>query len=865
MALLGNFIGGALGMQSANDYAVAVDSASKLQALQRKNQIRENLQNNITPSDAEAVTPAPTFNPGDAFTFDNLEQPGLRNIPVPPPKVETKPNVVAPETITNPEITTTPDNQDDYNIGSGGEFDTTPSPSDELTIPNFEPEADSDFDKIGKSGVTDITQVDPESSAFAQDIQKLFADGDFQALFNRLGDRAATGYGDTLAGSPAGRIYGYFTDNPAEALARSKSVAASKWYRTEEARKYFLQNPNQLTAAAVDPTGWYNTFKEEQPKRQEIRKEQKIVTNSAALADKRIASLTDDKTLTGALKSNKVQTVRSAAAAIGFDPNFATAIMGIESSFGASKNLTSTKGAKGIMQVMPGTFDQMRVWYTNPANIAKYNIPDSVVNLAKTMKKGSMTDPTAGLLYLKYGEYIGVPKNLLAAGYQGGMESVLKLGRPTNANDGALTNTDYNRTVISVYNKLIGTEGAGAVSTRVGMGDLSTTDAQIVADASKALDGYEIRQEDGPVVYKDGMAVGRFTGPDGQALAEQFIAEQTGTAQTQTQTVTNADGTEKESIATAEVTDAEQEIVTFLETPPNIGIEMQNLLDSRKLQLEIFQRSTQRINEQIAANNAKAAEYDRFADIALANGQIATFERYSGLADGLIKQSIDLRNGVLESQDAVRLQLDELDNKMLLVQGAQALQDLSFGSTARAGAVLSAFSGLDIQVVKRTDNLYDITIDGQPQGNPLTYEQVVDKLQSTYSAAFRESKQKRAAKRADLVFEKDLDTAAEIAKIEAQMQSTLTTDARKAYLELIKEEAKAAKGQMLSLGEGKALIRTPQGQYIFIDPAGRVADPKSESGFSRGFEKKYISTRDADALILEMEQGSGSGDPYKTK
>jgi len=823
MALLGNFIGGALGMQSAEDYEGAVTSASRLQALQRKNQIRENLKNNITPSDAEAVTPAPTFNPGDAFAFDNLEQPGLRNIPKPPPEVETKPNVVVPE------VVTTPENQDDYNIGSGGEFDTTPPPSDELTIPNFEPEADSDFDKIGKSGVTDITQVDPESSAFAQDIQKLFADGDFQALFNRLGDRAATGYGDTLAGSPAGRIYGYFTDNPAEALARSKSVAASKWYRTEEARKYFLQNPNQLTAAAVDPTGWYNTFKQEQPKRQEIRKEQKIVTNSAALADKRIASLTADKRLAGALKSNKVQAVRRAAAAIGFDPNFATAIMGIESSFGEAKNLTSTKGAKGIMQVMPGTFDQMRVWYTNPANIAKYNIPDNVVNLAKTMKKGSMTDPTAGLLYLKYGEYIGVPKNLLAAGYQGGMESVLRLGRPTNANDGALTNTDYNRTVISVYNKLIGTGGAGAVSTGTTGADTTgtgttgtgTTAAEIVAEANKALDG---------------------TAP-----------------------VTNADGTEKKSIATTEVTEPEQEIVTFLENPPSIGIEMQNLLDSRKLQLEIFERSSQRVNDQIAANNAKAAEYDQMARIYLQGGDIANYEKYSGLADGMAEQSTNLKNGVLEAQDAVRLELNELDNKILLVQGAKALQDLSFGSTARAGAVLSAFSGLDIQVVKRTDNLYDITINGQPQGDPLTYDQLADKLQSTYSAAFRESKQTRAAKRADLVFEKDLDTAAEIAKIEAEMQSTLTTQQQQAYLDLIKEEAKAAKGQMLSLGEGKALIRTPQGQYIFIDPEGRVADPNSESGFSRGFEKKYISTQDADALIAKMDQKSGSGDPYKTK
>ncbi len=120
---------------------------------------------------------------------------------------------------------------------------------------------EQDFNKIGQSDTVDITQVDSESSAFAQDMQKLFANSEFNQLFKKLGDRAATGYGDTLAGSPAGRIYGYFTDNPAEAKQRSKSAAASKWYRSDEAKNYFLQNPNQLTEAAIDPTGWYNKFK----------------------------------------------------------------------------------------------------------------------------------------------------------------------------------------------------------------------------------------------------------------------------------------------------------------------------------------------------------------------------------------------------------------------------------------------------------------------------------------------------------------------------------------------------------------------------------------------------------------------------
>ena len=162
------------------------------------------------------------------------------------------------------------------------------------------------------------------------------------------------------------------------------------------------------------------------------------------MADKRIAELTSNDVLGNALKSKKVAQVRTMAGLLGVDPDFATAIMGIESSFGTAKNLTSDKGAKGIMQVMPETFDQMKAWFTNPENIKKYGITDAQVQAARNMKKGDMNSPAAGLLYLKYGEYLNIPKNLLAAGYQGGMESVQKRGTPTTANDGALTNTDYN-------------------------------------------------------------------------------------------------------------------------------------------------------------------------------------------------------------------------------------------------------------------------------------------------------------------------------------------------------------------------------------------------------------------------------------
>ena len=130
-----------------------------------------------------------------------------------------------------------------------------------LTLQNYDPSKKVNMANIGRSGTPDITQVDPESSAFVQDVQGLLARSDFTAALEKIKVRAATGYGDKLAGSPGGQAYGYFFDTPAEAKARSKSVEASNWFQSDEALKYFQQNPDQITKAALDPTGWYNSLK----------------------------------------------------------------------------------------------------------------------------------------------------------------------------------------------------------------------------------------------------------------------------------------------------------------------------------------------------------------------------------------------------------------------------------------------------------------------------------------------------------------------------------------------------------------------------------------------------------------------------
>jgi hypothetical protein len=339
-----------------------------------------------------------------------------------------------------------------------------------------------------------------------------------------------------------------------------------------------------------------------------------------------------------------------------------------------------------------------------------------------------------------------------------------------------------------------------------------------LAGASTTTQGNTVGQPNMPtddqiVAEADAALTGTSTTTQGNTVGMPSVQTQT---QIQTQTVTDTDGTEKESIATTEVKEPEQEIVKFLQNPPNIGIEMQNLLNGRKLGVDNLNRQLQTLNEQINANNAKAAEYDRFADIALANGQIATFERYSGLADGLIKQSNDLRNSGLDAQNQARVAMQEFDNKMLLVQGAQALQDLSFGSTARAGAVLSAFSGLDIQIVPRSDGKFDLMVNGNRQ-QTYTMAELSDKLQRTYSQAYRESQTKLQTERQTYLFEKGVDLESKLAEQRDKLLGDLKIENLKNAYGIYLEELKQRKGEFKALGDGFALIYD-NGQYFLLQP-----------------------------------------------
>ena len=793
-------------MQSANDYAVAVDSASKLQALQRKNQIRENLKNNITPSDAEAVTPAPTFDPGDAFAFDNLEQPGLRNIPKPPPKVDNL----------------GPDGQyDGDDLGNVTEPKLAPkrNPDGSLVI---EPSADGSLKPGGNTPL-----LDPFAQDGADLLPKLGPELPDLSTFNNAARTGEIAKRKNLQSSIAEVMKSAGIRRKAGIAGRNVTKEqgdAYKWWSSDEAFRLFYNKPELLATARQDPI----VFAYEYSSQRDQRVTSEVSGKSSIRTQKLISGRIDGlKTQIG---SNKVQRVYKMANDLGIDPFAAIAIFGIESDFGRNSG-TSSKGAKGGMQVMPAQFKNLKKWFADPANRAAiesaFTMADGTVNKARVdyaiqtfsnMKMpngrgqgGNGGEIYGGLAQLIYNKAIGLPKNLWGAGYQANANKVLEAGAPLNVDDGNISNSDYNNAYVTLYNHIAATYGKQLSDVEMPYGvDLNTIAGSGVGQpAMTQVAGTNTTQTDTTQTDTTGT---------GTTVAE--IVAEANKALDGTAPVTNADGTEKKSIATTEVTEPEQEIVKFLQTPPNIGIEMQNLLNGRQLGVDNLNRQLQSLNEQINANNAKAAEYDRFADIALANGQIATFERYSGLADGLIKQSNDLRNSGLDAQNQARVAMQEFDNKMLLVQGAQALQDLSFGSTARAGAVLSAFSGLDIKIVPRSDGKYDLMVNGNRQ-QTYTMAELSDKLQRTYSQAYLESQTKLQTERQTYLFEKGVDLQVALAEEEKKILGRIQEENVKAANARILEQVKQEGGEFKATGDGSVVIKRGS-EYYRLNPEARV-------------------------------------------
>lgn len=206
----------------------------------------------------------------------------------------------------------------------------------------------------------------------------------------------------------------------------------------------------------------------------------------------------------------------------------------------------------------------------------------------------------------------------------------------------------------------------------------------------------------------------------------------------------------------------------YLKEPAKAGKDIKKALDTRK---------------DLAFS---AREYYGLAQIAAQNGNMKDYQSYMRIAD------------------AYKTNINQQDDQIVYLEGMQSLNELTQGSTGRASKVWSLFSGRDVQIIKRDDDNFDVTIDGQQQRTGVSLKRLSDELRLQFDTGHRTRLAQAAIDRAKLAFANDLEIKKEYVKLLAQAK----TEKMKLVIQGIIDEAKAGKAKLFqdSFGEYSGTI-----------------------------------------------------------
>lgn len=749
-------------------FAQGARSMSRLQELQRANQNRLNqsrVLQTMPDMGATAYGSGPAF--GDLAGYGSEQ----RQITVPAPEV------TVTEPLRQPDATMPPSGpnvtRDDAGNITNIEPAVTGTSTQRLTNPEY---------ATGQPSHLTIPDYDPENTTIDWGLVNMD--------LNSIADGLATGrYG--YGSAPINRLFG--ESSPEIDAQREAAGEAAQWFRSDEAARYFTQNPDAVQQARLDPVGFYQAFQNEAP----LRAERRTRTASSERTDRLITGRANR--MADALQTPQVQTLIQQAQAMGVDPYAAIAIYGIESDFGANAG-TSSAGAAGGMQVIDSTFRSMKNWFTDEGNIEQYNIPQSLVAIARGIQRGdALSEMQAGLLYIKYNELIGNPVNLWGAGYQGSADSVRRLGRPINADDGNITNADYNRAYVELYNHartILGGQGSGIVA------------PPTAAPSGNAVAGVPNFTQPAPVTSAQSANTGNVAVGTGNASSLQVVPPAS-TTQPRTEPVAGV------TVGPVRLPDV-QTSAFYLENPGRISQDTTAAMQAR-----------QRIAYQ-------AQLQQRLARVAQATGDMAGYSNAVGT--------------LMQTEAALR----EADNQIVYYQGMQALSELNMGNTNRASAVYSYVTGRNVRIVPRSDGNYDITVEGQVWKEGMSPSELSTQLRLEFDNAFRQQRAQVASERSQFTFEAQLEAALERQQALVEGMTEQAVERLKIQGDLALEQLKQSGATVSSLGNGLALV-VQGGQTFLFDPMGR------EYTDQNGDQQIDYSLRPINPVATAS---SGTGNPY---
>ena len=494
---------------------------------------------------------------------------------------------------------------------------------------------------------------------------------------------------------------------------------AYKFFQSNEFKNFIYQYPEYIDEIKKDPFAFKEKFAAQQSAPSAVTNTR---INSPAKADELLTNRTKDILENDILSSTNAKKVRELATLYGVDPVAALSIFAIESDFGRNAG-PSARGAFGSMQVQPETLAGLKTYFADPANkdaIAKAIGADKAAILIDRMT--NLTDVTgraknlresedkiiAGLAYMVYGKAKGIPANLTGAAYQTSVENVISNDfKPTSADDGTLTNYDYNRAYVEIYNtiaKNIPLPGGQTATT-------TTTTAQM-----------------------DNTGRSMNVTPDG--VTDSGAGLKTGTTET--------------AKIVKKPEDAPKIITKLADNPDRLGFEFQEALKTRNI-------VAQRIENMRRAGltGINRPEFAKgMADLMVLDSSLYVMQAYDSLYQFNNTGNPSRLNAVL----------DAFTGGSMLVQ---ARNDGKFDLIRPDGTPISEdLTGLsmnDVNLKTRTvfDSKYRSTIEGaKAEANKLAFESQLkqaEELSKINATAYAEML-KKAAEQANLVESKDADS-----------------------------------------------------------------------------------------------------------
>lgn len=427
------------------------------------------------------------------------------------------------------------------------------------------------------------------------------------------------------------------------------------------------------------------------------------------------------------LQDPKVKGLIARATQLNVDPGSAVATYALENNYGGSA--TSPKGAMGSLQVMPGTYAQMRTYYMTNGDeatrklaaalpIATESVTGADGKATTTWSKNSgvtndhLTD--AGLLYMKYlTEVQGVPKNMLGAAYhsgggrpeykQGFVPNVADRGTDSKGRQYVVWTPDYNAMHVGLYNQY-------ATLTNGAVLDTPTT------KTGQTGTGNEARN----VTINNGGATRTAESGVTTVVPPANAAPANSTASTAVTTPTK----EPEKVVLERIRIATERPVEAYDVATKQLLARRDLVSKTINETSDILDTTVR-NNAVALQNQRTMAYNK-AQAAWAVGNStqmkSAMDEVAAIDNQIRGLDSTYRTKRLELSNQALGHKQNTENEMWGVQADLAVRDLSVsGDTRRMREVMVNYMGMPVELQRRSDGKYNIyTPDPQNPGQLVT-------------------------------------------------------------------------------------------------------------------------------------------------